>query len=858
MTDTQASFEPNSSLPTSDDTAATHESSAPLSSESAAEQISITKLDQAILDSAPPIIQQPTSDVREEIQPHSGDPELAMEFLEVDQRNTAHDCPAPIDGLDSGVPESMAAPTESSHLESPTLAPTQYTDIGSSTQAGQDLAAAAPAIPTPLQLPADGTVNIPTVEPLNHPPVPLPEGASAEVPLDPPTSPAIPGKISAPESKLDDSSVDQVMQDVLASPPKVGRPREEDDTGAPAAKRTKTDEETINGDFKVPERPAMNTQVNGATPDASESPASPMTKPQQKYLQRTIANVKRIAAAKWFLLPVDPVALRIPTYTEIVKKPMDLKTLEDNVRTDKYSTVDACVADFNQIVQNAQTFNGPEHLVTKSALAMKASFDKHLESLPKPDVKEAAPSKKKAPDPVTIRAPPAPRRESRSSLPGSARSPVSAGSPQAFALGPDGIPLIRRDSTLDGRPKREIHRPAPRDLPYTHQKPKKKKFQWELKFCDQVLKEISKPKYTQYSFPFMQPVDPVALNIPTYLSIVKKPMDFGTTRQKLDRGEYENAKEFEADARQVFKNCYAFNPENDTINNIGHKFENIFNDEWSKKREWLDENTPSSGQRSPDSSEEEDSDDDEDDEEEDDGQMEIVSKLQKQIAEMSKQVELITGGGKKNKTPPAAVKKSSKAPKANKKDSKKAVAPAPKAEKKAVPKSQKKEKAPYVTYEQKQDISNRINSLSESKMSVALGIIRNNMPNLKGVQEDELELDIDELSNDVLYKLLVFVRKHAPRADDSPVRPAASSSSAAPARKKNKPMSKHEQEARIAQVQSGLSAFQKGASSTSCKSISPPPSFRAHDLADPELQPSIEQHESEDDDDDEDSESEEE
>ena len=92
------------------------------------------------------------------------------------------------------------------------------------------------------------------------------------------------------------------------------------------------------------------------------------------------------------------------------------------------------------------------------------------------------------------------------------------------------------------------------------------------------------------------------------------------------------------------------------------------------------------------------------------------------------------------------------------------------------------------------------------------------MPNLQGVQEDELELDIDELSDEVLHKLLLFVRKHAPRADDSPTRPAPASSSAAPTRKKNKPMSKTEQEARIAQVQSGLSAFQNPGAANSCKS----------------------------------------
>lgn len=79
----------------------------------------------------------------------------------------------------------------------------------------------------------------------------------------------------------------------------------------------------------------------------------------------------------------------------------------------------------------------------------------------------------------------------------------------------------------------------------------------------------------------------------------------------------------------------------------------------------------------------------------------------------------------------------------------------------------------------------------------------------QGVQEDELELDIDELSDEVLHKLLVFVRKHAPRPDDSPSRRAAPPAPpTSQPRKKNKPMSKTEQEARIEQVKGNLSAFQ--------------------------------------------------
>ena len=45
-----------------------------------------------------------------------------------------------------------------------------------------------------------------------------------------------------------------------------------------------------------------------------------------------------------------------------------------------------------------------------------------------------------------------------------------------------------------------------------------------------------KPKYSAVTYPFIAPVDPVALNIPSYLKIIKKPMDFGTIEKNLKNG----------------------------------------------------------------------------------------------------------------------------------------------------------------------------------------------------------------------------------------------------------------------------------------------------------------------------------
>ena len=727
LNDTQTSLEPSSSLPNSGETG---DSLLPSSSQSVPDDVvdhSSTKLVVTSLDTSPALVQQPTSDLREE--PQAMGQHQTAELKEQNQQDLISDYGL-ANGMTSGASDPIPETTEvQPQADSPAPFISQQPQTGTTTSPEPVVAPSTSEDKASAPEPSQESASILTTDLPHHPPVPVPEGSSTEAPIDPAPSPALPAEPSSPVMKTENQSTDQVMQDVPSSPAKVAREREDDDfEDGPAAKRSKTEQDTT-ADFKVPERPAINTQVNGTHTEAPQTTAPPMTQLQHKHCMRTIQNVKRIQSSLAFRQPVNIVALNIPNYPTVITKPMDLRTLEENLKESKYSTVDAFTADFNQIVQNCETFNGRESVFTKSAYDMKASFDKNMSKIPAPDVAEPSPAdrKKKAIIPPAAKVAP-PRRESRSSLPGPARSPVSAGSPQTFALNPQGVPLIRRDSTFgDGRPKREIHPPAPRDLPYANQKPKKKKYQWELKFCEKVLTELSKPKYSHVSWPFMTAVDPVALNIPTYHSIIKKPMDFGTMKAKLDHGEYENAKEFEADARQVFQNCYRFNPQSDPINHTGHQFETVFDGEWAKKRDWIEANTPGSGPQSAGSSDPEDSDDEDEEEDEEEEEQTQLSKLQQQIAAMSKQVELIT---QKKKSPPAFSKKATKGAKPARKDTKKPPAPA-KAEKKAASKPAKKEKTPYVTYEQKQDISNRINSLSETKMATALRIIRDNMPNLQ-------------------------------------------------------------------------------------------------------------------------------
>ncbi|KAI2708933.1 hypothetical protein CBS147333_3298 [Penicillium roqueforti] len=683
-------------------------------------------------------------------------------------------------------PPAEAQPTEDKNSlpqgrESTTPAPASTAAESVAVSAPQP-AAHVPTFPASTDGPSD------TPEPMV---IDTPQDVSTAVKTDLPhhpttaPAPALPPVLTAPQH------VDQEMKDGSEAPPspsKVSRQRDADLSEEPAPKRTK-----VEGDDSV-----INFQTPGYSSPAATTPGPTrtgggpgLTKMQHKFILKSLTSLKRMHDARFYKEPVDAIKLNIPQYHTIITQPMDLGTMERKLKNNQYSSPQAVADDFALMVNNTTIFNGADHLVTQEGIKLKATFEKQMTNLPKPEEVEERKPKKHTEKTSAA------RREPRTSLP----SQPKASSPQSqtFALGPEGLPVIRRDSSNpDGRPKRSIH-PPKRDLPYST-KPKKKKFQWELRFCQEVLDELHKQKHYSWVMPFYYPVDPVALNIPTYHSVIKKPMDLSTAQSKLKTGQYENAREFENDVRLIFKNCYRFNIPGDPTFVCGQRAEEIFNAKWAQKSDYLEAHEPHPEQNTD--SSDEDSDEDAEESEEDD---EKLTLLQKQIAEMSRQVEAITN--KKKKTPPSSKKVGKKLAK---KDSKKISSG--KRDKKS--KISQPGKTRAITYNEKQIISNGISSLPDKRMQQALQIIQNNVPQLKGTDEAEIELDIDELPNDVLLKLLNFVKKHVPNLmDDEDEDDLPASSVAPPKPKKNKPMSKFEQEAQINMLQSNLSRFQGGAHS---------------------------------------------
>jgi hypothetical protein len=58
---------------------------------------------------------------------------------------------------------------------------------------------------------------------------------------------------------------------------------------------------------------------------------------------------------------------------------------------------------------------------------------------------------------------------------------------------------------------------------------------------------------------FNHPVDPIALDLPNYNTIVREPMDLGTIRGRLQCGFYSSIQRCFHDIRLVFTNAITFN-----------------------------------------------------------------------------------------------------------------------------------------------------------------------------------------------------------------------------------------------------------------------------------------------------------
>lgn len=428
---------------------------------------------------------------------------------------------------------------------------------------------------------------------------------------------------ATPVSPAPATTADTSMSETPQISTKMAREREDDDDEGPALKRVKTDPPSDSVEVKIGPSDAMDVDSDKAAPTSlyqADGRAKHMADPSldgneiSKYqsirLRGILAGIKKTKAGVNFKQSVQSLwPLLWEDYRKKVIEPTDITTMERRLKGGgdpefpPYANMRAFKRDLELIHTNSLMFNGPNHTVTAQA---KQVYEQVLEKMALYPAIETPVEEKKAPkqhpsrhaEPrATAHSSPAqpPRRQSKPSV-AHPSEPVSATSVQspAYAIPPNnhGVPLIRRDSTknADDRPKRPVHPPKNRDFGYDVKK--KTKLSPELRFCREVLDELQKGRHYEYSQYFLAPVDPVALQIPNYFKLIKRPMDLHTMGEKLNTGQYNSAREFEKDLSQIVKNAHAFNGPDHAVTASALRLEEVFKKEWAKKDEWMAKRAP--------------------------------------------------------------------------------------------------------------------------------------------------------------------------------------------------------------------------------------------------------------------------
>lgn len=439
---------------------------------------------------------------------------------------------------------------------------------------------------------AEGDSDLPSV------PSKMEESASADV--------------SMIDQSLDMSTADQSISQDQASSTLPPIPPSH------VASQQETQQSANGEEFKPPLASSSSSIFPPPPPAQPQQPAAPATMPKEqvKYGLAILRQLKKKNEAGPFLQPVDPVALGIPHYPDIVTKPMDLSTVEKKLTEGSYTDVEEFSSDMRQIWQNCYTFNGGDSPLSKWANTLSTLFERQLLKMPTLASIQAA-----------AQAAAVKRSESPSHQPkGKASAAGGAAAGQAGA----GANKARRTSTaLGGAPKPQVKKEnaqqagqQPGDKPkkgkknqqqsgmaqdgsgsmfphqgmgggapgmmgptpaqqQAHQQQVQQLLNHEqLSFCKEVMNELWKKQYSSFVYPFYEPVDWQALGLPDYPKIIKRPIDLRTMRNKLNNGSYSNARAFENDFKLLIQNCTTYNPPMTPVHQMGEQLQALFYEKW--------------------------------------------------------------------------------------------------------------------------------------------------------------------------------------------------------------------------------------------------------------------------------------
>ncbi|XP_028443739.1 bromodomain testis-specific protein isoform X2 [Perca flavescens] len=330
---------------------------------------------------------------------------------------------------------------------------------------------------------------------------------------------------------------------------------------------------------------------------------------QLQYLEKVVIKALWGHNFSWpFRQPVDAVALRLPDYYTIITKPMDLSTIKKRLQNKYYWQALECIQDFNAMFTNCYVYNQPGDDIVFMAQTLEKLFLQKVSQMPKEECEVTAITTKETlkgrktnagaikqrsfvsevvlQQTVTVIPPDVPqfippiqlsaqidatikKGFKRKADPSTCTTSVISSSEVSHAED-HSAPRTLFSRRGSGRPIK----PPKKDLPSFEGK--KVRLSEQLRYCSDILKEMLSKRHYGYAWPFYTPVDAVALGLHDYHDIIKQPMDLSTIKKKIDQREYTIAKEFAADVRLMFSNCYKYNPPSHEVVYMARKLQEVF------------------------------------------------------------------------------------------------------------------------------------------------------------------------------------------------------------------------------------------------------------------------------------------
>ncbi|KAJ9083190.1 hypothetical protein DSO57_1037226 [Entomophthora muscae] len=361
----------------------------------------------------------------------------------------------------------------------------------------------------------------------------------------------------------------------------------------------------------IPQRRSKHQRRSPSPVSDHFDPPSRKQKPPSKeklyaYCKRALDELDNHPSSPSFRLPVDPVLLGIPNYLDVVKHPMDLRTIRTQLEAHQYTCFEEFDHDVLLITDNACLFNKPETWVHTEAvrlrehyLGFKAGFNGHFLSHSEVELfrdllavlSQGSFIQTFNPPTQFCRYMPEPIDVDRlGNLLGSdyffhlgeVEKSFKAMLMTAYSFFSRGSvefkSTLRLEKHYTSQFSQRFKRPSlfmgnlSQEEPWLLMTPERKPQ------CMQIIKKLLNMKAAFY---FAEPVDYVGLQLPHYPTIIRQPMDLGTIKKKLTSGAYCTLDQFEYDVLLIVRNCYNFNGIECSFSAEAKKLEVAFKREWA-------------------------------------------------------------------------------------------------------------------------------------------------------------------------------------------------------------------------------------------------------------------------------------